>query len=166
MAKKEIIPPGIDKSSPAALREYRPTTYARIIQSLSEGVGIRKIAKACGIGTALVYEVAREEKLVIQGKKAELAGKLHQIAAKSATLVYEDLDQCSPRDASIIMGISIEKALLLEGEPGQIVEHRVVTAPRALTEVMEAAATVIDSTPEPGAVIGGDFSGSRAVQTP
>jgi hypothetical protein len=159
MAKQEIIPPGIDESSPAAFREWRPKTWAAIIRARAEGCGIQRIAKEVGVGVSLIYEIIEDGKEVIEDEKAQLARNWSKIAHKATTLLYENIDEADAKTLAVVAGIATEKKLLLEGEPGQIVEHRVQLASVPLSSVLE---TTTDTPVIEAEVIEGDFSGPEA----
>ena len=153
-----VIAPGIDESSPAAFKEFRPDTYEAILTSLADGGAVSAVASAVGVRRGLIYEIARTEGHTIEEKKDALAKKFRAIASKAATVTYEGLDDCSSRDAAVIAGISVDKFMALEGDPGQIVEvrHKVESIP--LASVLKSTGHVIEAIEPEECIIEADFT--------
>ena len=91
-------------------------------------------------------------------KRLNSALQWSKIANKATPLLYENIDGADAKTLAVVAGIATEKKLLLEGDPGQIVEHRVTVESVPLNSILESAAKVVEAE-----VIGGGFQRAGVV---
>lgn len=154
------------QEAPATYRKHNasqcsPELREQIIKGLKQRIGVIKLATLLGCSQHTVQAV-RDETPGLPDWKENISGKLKQFVHLVADDLIENYDTIKPESKPIALAVAIDKILLLDGEPTQIVENRVsfdltgLTGPSAVREeiVVEAVtADYVDTQSLPGSTV-------------
>ena len=117
----------------AKRRSYSDEDRANALAALAANGGAVSVTAArLGIPRKTLEQWAKgqrhpEAALLSQGKKTELAAALRGIAWLVLDLLPEKLRKATAKDATVTLGIALDKAQLLDGEPTSINRNECLT---------------------------------------
>lgn len=127
----ELPKPKANYTGERLLRE-RPRIYRKVVELLAEPreqLSIRQICRLCHVTDDTVKTVEKREAVSIAARKQALLS----IVVNAAQLSAERMEELAPgatlRDAAVTFGISVEKMLLLSGDPTIRIEHSIEPTP-------------------------------------
>lgn len=108
-----------------------PERYAQIVSLLTEGLGIRQIARLCRVSSSTVMAVRQREPKVIETERAMLVGRMRGATRLMVDRVIDVLESAdfevrTPADLQRLLvsaGILIDKSELLSGGATSRVER-------------------------------------------
>lgn len=98
------------------LLRTRPKTYRKVVDLLSSGQSVLYISKECRVSRMTVDAIASRQSATIDQRKQELTNMMTDIAHIGGARVMDTISKASTRDASIGMGVAVDKALALLGQ--------------------------------------------------
>jgi hypothetical protein len=110
-------------------QKYSPEDIERGLEALAEhGGNAAAASRVTGIPATTLRgwktkEFADEFVEVRREKRSGLIEKVWQAAEEALKQVLEKMSKASAKDAAVIMGILVDKGLLLGGEPTEITEQ-------------------------------------------
>lgn len=135
-----------------------PSTKAVIGAMSAANIPVETIARSVSKAPGTVYAVIRQEAplpALVGDIKKGLAGKLYQKGDKCLDAITDDkLQESSAYQLTGMASMHIEKALLIEGQPTQIVKHMESDIKlnneieRLQAELSQIEGNIIDVTPD------------------
>ena len=110
-------------------KKYAPEDIERGLEALAEHGGNAAAAcRATGIPARTLRDwktgkFADEFAEVRREKRSGLIEKVWEAAGKALDQVLKKMEKANPKDAAVILGILVDKGLLLGGEPTEISEQ-------------------------------------------
>lgn len=108
------------------LFQQRPKVYKAVVAALAEGtIGIRAICRAFNVHPNTVHAVMDREKISIETLKTQTINNLRKVAALGSERLMELVNDGSvkPGELAILLGVTVDKLQLLQGEATSRVEH-------------------------------------------
>ena len=90
------------------------------VECWRENLSTSMIVRACGVSPHTIEAVREREKISIDLERSRLLDRVRAASRLCLERLTELIPTMSARDAAIASGISIEKGLLLAGEPTEI----------------------------------------------
>jgi hypothetical protein len=115
----------VKQYSAEQLHRRDPAKYRLIVRMIGESLSTRMISRACGISAHTVEAVRIREGYSIAKERARLLELVRSASRLCVERLLELIPEMSARDAAIAAGITIDKALLLQGEPTVVIESTV-----------------------------------------
>lgn len=116
-----------------------PARYQAILRALAEGMGIRQIARAFRVSANTVAAVRRREGSCIETEKEGLAHLLRLGARLGVERIVDEIGEFRRESLPIAVGILIDKAQLLAGDPTSIVGRQDGAGAGTFADVLAAA---------------------------
>ena len=112
-----------DASDHTAARLFRdrPSDYVKIVETLSEGLPVSRVARLFGVGIGTIYHIRRLEMPEAERLKQSAADKFADLADAATDAALERLDDPEERSKipfsqlGIVAGIATDKSQLLHG---------------------------------------------------
>lgn len=105
------------------LMESRPAIYRAIVEGYAQGLGIRQLCRAYSVSHHTVAVVlAREPKAVATLKEGTIS-TLRTFAKLAADRLLDEVNDIPIQQLAVPLGISIDKAQLLDGGATSRIEH-------------------------------------------
>lgn len=129
----ELLPdgwaiPGAEagESTGERIRKHRPELFEATVALLAEGYSMRGTARATKLALGSVRAIARmpEARTAVDAHKERIANNCEDFAVVASERMLEEVDNYSPMQLAIAMGIAAEKSLLMRGQATSIVERR------------------------------------------
>ena len=108
----------------------KPKIYRQVANYLAEGFSHNKITKLCSVHWMTVKAIAKRESHTVEERKKQLVSLLGNVAQLSGERVEAKVGNASVRDATIAMGVSVQRMLELLGQ-GAGVQVAIVNMPTA-----------------------------------
>jgi transposase-like protein len=156
MLPLDAMPAGHELLLPAVEQRHRFTgeqvarcqeRYQAIVRALGEGISVRAICRAFGVSHHTVAVIREREAGLIATEKTAVTMRLRRIVRLTTERLEEALeaDELPVQSLPVVLGISVDKLMALEGAPTQVVEIRReadgASIKRAFAELAAAAAT-------------------------
>lgn len=123
--------------------------YSLIVELLARQMSQRTIARVCKVSPNTVRAVAIREGSKVDALKTIISTRLKQFAALAAERLLDEAHDMPLDKLAIALGIAVDKAQLLDGEPTSITRHQegaqVNDYLDALESLPEAKGRVIDA---------------------
>jgi hypothetical protein len=113
-------------------------TYFTIVKMLGEELSTRLIAFACGVSPGTVEAVRQRERIPIEIEKERILNTVRSVVRVSAERMLEVAPTTTPKEASIMFGIAVEKMQILSGEPSVIIGKEEQLTHRSFHELLAA----------------------------
>jgi hypothetical protein len=109
---------------------------AKIVEDLGAGLSMRKIAQRHNVDPHTVAAIRKQEKLPVHTQNQRVADELMLAAEIGAELMRETFQagKVPAPGLGINLGIAIERAQTLKGEPSSIVENRSLVVVRSFDD--------------------------------
>jgi hypothetical protein len=120
---------GVDKMEKAGeftaerLMESRPAIYRAIVEGHAQGLGIRQLCRAYSVSHHTVAVVLAREPKAIATLKEGTISTLRTFAKLAADRLLDEVNDIPIQQLAVPLGISIDKAQLLDGGATSRIEH-------------------------------------------
>lgn len=138
--------------SARGLKRTRPEIYDGITRALNEGIGVRSIAAAYKTSVHTVYAIREREYRPNWADKSKVRAMIKKLVGFTLERIEDELPSLPADKLPVLAGILIDKMQALDGEPGQIVEHRHAVTLEAWKDVIQGLPEAPEK-PVEGAVI-------------
>jgi hypothetical protein len=115
LAKLESGP--VKEFSGARLHQQAPRTYALAVRLIAEGLPVSRIARALGVSHHTIEAIRKRECVSVEAERSRLIELTKSASRLCIERLIEMIPEMSPRDVSVAYGITVEKSLLLSGDP-------------------------------------------------
>lgn len=116
-----VSPRDASDHTAARLFRDRPSDYVKIVEALSEGMPVSRVARLFGVGIGTIYQIKRREMPEVERGKQAAADKFSDLADAATDAALERLDDPDERakipfsQLGIVAGIATDKSQLLQG---------------------------------------------------
>jgi hypothetical protein len=104
------------------LFKEEPQRYRLISAMHIEGVGVRRIMRACKCDVRTIRSVERRDAQTVTTQKTKLIGTLGRVATMTAERLEEEISKMNHQQLAISMGIATDKLQALTGDANLRIE--------------------------------------------
>lgn len=147
----------------ANLYSSDPQRYRLVIELLGRGMSQRTIAQVCRVSHNTIRAIQRREGAEVDTIKSRISLQLKQFAGIAVERLIDEAHDIPLNQLAVALGIAIDKAQLLDGEPTSITQATGKTIEDfhdAYDALPSAAGRVIEHEP-PAIGFEGDMQGQR-----